>query len=230
MTNALAYIRPVPDQDVDAPAPREEPVRVLIVEDEEESAHSLSTLLRMDGFSVARAPDGPTALGTARSGMIDAIVLDVRLPGLSGFEVCQRLRQDPATAGLTIVMLTGLDDTQSKIDGLDHGADDYLVKPVASRELGARLRHLMAARQARAREVERERQAAAHEAAATIGQDVRRPLTAALGSVDLLLLARTLPPDVRHELRECQRQLVQIGRALNARAASEGQASGSDEA
>lgn len=215
MPNNLAYIRPVPGRDDHSTAvPREQPIRVLIVEDQEESAHNLSALLQMDGFIVSRAPDGPTALDAARSGMIDAVVLDVRLPGIDGFEVCKRLREDSATADLVIVMLTGLDDTQSKIEGLGQGADDYLVKPVASRELGARLRRQLEARQTQARQLQHRHEQATGEVVTAICHDIGNSLTSALGRVDMLLLTRPLTPDVRRELDECQRHLIRIGRIL----------------
>ena len=215
MPNRHAYIRPVPEYEGD-PFESDTPLpQVLIVEDHDESADSLSVLLQMDGFGVARASDGRTALETARTETIDAVVLDVRLPGIDGFEVCRQLRRDPATSGLVIVMLTGVDDTQSKIEGLDRGADDYLVKPIASRELGARLRKLLELREARTRPLSYEPMAAQRMRASTVSQEIGAPLTAALGSLDLLLLTRELLPDVRRGLLDCQQHLVRIGRILS---------------
>jgi CheY-like chemotaxis protein len=190
------------------------PPRVLLVEDEGEAAESLSALLRLNGFEVVRACDGPTALLAARGGDIDAVVLDVLLPGMDGFEVCRRLRTDPATAALVIVMLTGLGDTGSTILGLNGGADEYLVKPVPSMELGTRVRKLLEARDARLRQVRQERTQAIGEVATAICRDISGPLTAALGSVDLLLMSPALSARIRRELECCQGNLVRIGQIL----------------
>lgn len=217
MLNQLAHIRPVRESEADPFEANadDRSSQILIVEDQEEAATNLSELLRMDGFRVSRAPDGPTALAAARGGMIDAIVLDVRLPGIDGFEVCRRLRTDPATAALVIVMLTGLDDTQSKLEGFRYGADDYLVKPVVSRELGARLRKLLEARDTRLRELREERLQAIGETAIAVCHEINNPLTAAQGSVDRLLMAREIAPDIRRDLEECQKHLIRIGRILD---------------
>jgi CheY-like chemotaxis protein len=190
------------------------PPRVLLVEDEGAAAEALSSLLRLNGFQVVRACDGPTALLAARGGDIDAVLLDVVLPGMDGFEVCRRLRTDPATAALVIVMLTGLGDTASTLTGLNGGADEYLVKPVPTAELGTRLRALLDVRDARLRQVRQERTQAVGEVATAICRDVSGPLTAALGSVDLLLMAPALPARVRRELECCQGNLVRIGQIL----------------
>lgn len=215
MLQRHAHIRPIPESEADPFAPgADEPVRVLLVEDEEDTANSLSVLLRMDGLIVSRASDGPSALAAAHLGAFDAVVLDVKLPGMDGFEVCRQLRTDPATTAVVIVMLTGLDDTPSKLEGLGHGADDYLVKPIASRELGARLRKLLDARETKLPELRKERVQAIGQIATVICHEINSSLTAALGSVDLLLVTPDLKPDVRRELEECQRQLIRIGRII----------------
>jgi CheY-like chemotaxis protein len=187
---------------------------LLLVEDQDEAADSMSALLGLNGFVVSRACDGPAALLAARGGDIDVVVLDLMLPGMDGFEVCRRLRTDPATAALVVVMLTGLDDTASKLAGLGDGADDYLVKPIVSRELGARVRKLIDARDAKRREVRQQRLQAIGEIATAVCHEINSPLTAALGGVDLLLMTTCLPPRVQRDLEECQRNLVRIGQIL----------------
>lgn len=183
---------------------------VLLVEDHDQAADSLAGLLRLEGFDVTRACDGPSALMAARGGCVDVVVLDVVLPGLDGFEVCRRLRTDPATAALTIVMLTGLDDTASKLAGLTDGADEYLVKPVTSRELATRIRKRLEARDAHAVEVREQRKQAIGEIATAICHEINSPLTAAIGRVDLALLSPDLPGEARSDLRACQESLVRI--------------------
>jgi two-component system OmpR family response regulator len=123
-------------------------VRVLIVEDEPKLAALLRRGLTGEGMAVDVAPRGEDALWRAGATEYDAIVLDVMLPGIDGFEVCRRLRSEEVWA--PVLMLTARDAVRDRIAGLDAGADDYLVKPFAFAELLARLRAL-SRRGARAR-------------------------------------------------------------------------------
>lgn len=113
-------------------------LRVLIVEDEPEMADLLARGLRGEGYLVDTAPDGLAAMTLARDGGYDIAVLDVMLPGMSGFEVCRWLRRQ--SDGLAIVLLTARDAVDDRVKGLDAGADDYLTKPFDFAELAARLR------------------------------------------------------------------------------------------
>jgi DNA-binding response OmpR family regulator len=115
-------------------------IRVLVVEDERPLAAALARWLRRQGMAVDVAGDGAVALAKARSVPYDVVVLDRHLPVLHGDEVCRRLIAGGAEA--RILMLTAADSTDQLVDGLDLGADDYLVKPVVLAELGARLRAL----------------------------------------------------------------------------------------
>jgi two-component system phosphate regulon response regulator PhoB len=187
---------------------------VLLVEDEEQQGRNIADLLRLDGYEVTRVRDGAAALARARAGGIDAVVLDVMLPGLDGFEVCRQLRADPETSRLIVVMLTALGDTSSKLEGLEGGADDYLVKPVVSSELSARLRKHLENRSARAAEVRRQRLQAIGEIAAAVSHEINNPLAAALGIVEFLLLAHGLPAGIDQDLRRCQSELLRIGQIV----------------
>lgn len=115
-------------------------VRILIVEDDERIAAPVADDLRRQRHTVDVAPDGPSGLAYARTGVYDVILLDVMLPEISGIEVCRQLRRERADA--MILMLTARDTTEDKVAGLDAGADDYLIKPFDLAELGARLRAL----------------------------------------------------------------------------------------
>ena len=115
--------------------------RILVVEDEDTVRDALVRALRLEGYTVEAAPTGEDALHRAADGRIDAIVLDVLLPGLSGLEVARRLREDGER--VPILMLTARDAVGDRVAGLDAGADDYLVKPFALEELLARLRALL---------------------------------------------------------------------------------------
>jgi len=114
--------------------------RVLIVEDDEEIAHALQRSLRLEGYEVRLARDGESALADARSYVPDLVLLDLGLPGVDGIEVARRLRAD---GDVPILMLTARDALEARVEGLDSGADDYLVKPFERQELLARLRALL---------------------------------------------------------------------------------------
>ena len=114
--------------------------RILIVEDEKKIARFLELELQHEGYEVQTAGDGRTGLSLALSWEPDLMILDLMLPGLSGIEVCRRLRHD---SDLPIIMLTAKDDVSDKVMGLDMGADDYMTKPFAIEELLARIRVLL---------------------------------------------------------------------------------------
>jgi two-component system OmpR family response regulator len=116
-------------------------VRVLIVEDEIKMARVLRRGMRHEGLSADVAIKGEDALWMAEATEYDAIVLDVMLPGIDGFETCRRLRE--AGVWAPVLMLTARDAVEDRVAGLDHGADDYLVKPFSFAELLARLRALV---------------------------------------------------------------------------------------
>ena len=117
------------------------PVRVLVVEDDEEIAQVLQRSLRMEGYEVKLAGDGVRGLEEAHAFLPDLIVLDLGLPRLDGVDVAKRLREDGDE--VPILMLTARDALESRVEGLDVGADDYLVKPFERQELLARMRALL---------------------------------------------------------------------------------------
>jgi two-component system OmpR family response regulator len=116
-------------------------VRVLLVEDDVRMAAAIRRGLRFEGLVVDIARDGEAALRTVGAVDYDAIVLDVMMPGLDGFETCRRLRGDGVW--LPVLMLTARDAVEDRVRGLDGGADDYLTKPFSLAELTARLRALV---------------------------------------------------------------------------------------
>ncbi|HEY7960378.1 MAG TPA: response regulator transcription factor [Solirubrobacteraceae bacterium] len=114
--------------------------RVLVVEDDEDIAQALQRSLRMEGYEVRCAPDGELALEHGHSFAPDLVILDLGLPKLDGVEVARRLREHD---DVPILMLTARDALESRVEGLDAGADDYLVKPFERQELLARMRALL---------------------------------------------------------------------------------------
>ena len=116
-------------------------MRVLVVEDEVKMAGLIRRGLKAEGMAADVAIKGEDALWMAGATEYDAIVLDVMLPGVDGFEVCRRLRSDAVWT--PILMLTARDAVEDRVAGLDGGADDYLTKPFSFAELSARLRALV---------------------------------------------------------------------------------------
>lgn len=111
--------------------------KILIVEDEAKIARFLELELKHEGYEVDTANDGRNGLQKALAADIDLVLLDIMLPGLSGIEVCRRVRME---SRVPIIMLTAKDDVTDKVAGLDMGADDYMTKPFAIEELLARIR------------------------------------------------------------------------------------------
>jgi two-component system OmpR family response regulator len=116
-------------------------VRVLLVEDDPRMAAAMRRGLKAEGIVTHVAASGSDALDAAAAGEFDAVILDVMLPDLDGFEVCRRLRSE--SVWVPIIMVTGLDAIEDRVRGLDRGADDYLTKPFSLAELLARLRALV---------------------------------------------------------------------------------------
>ncbi len=116
--------------------------RILVVDDIPVNVRLLEAKLMAEYFEVLTASDGPSALEVAHAQAPDLILLDVMMPGMDGFEVAERLRQDPKTQHIPIVMITALTDTADRVRGLEAGADDFLSKPVNDIALFARVRSL----------------------------------------------------------------------------------------
>lgn len=113
---------------------------ILIVEDEESLAEPLAYLLQKEGFDTLLAADGPSALEQFNDDHVDLVLLDLMLPGMSGTDVCRKLR---AESDVPIIMVTARDSEIDKVVGLELGADDYVTKPYSTRELIARIRAVL---------------------------------------------------------------------------------------
>jgi DNA-binding response OmpR family regulator len=119
-------------------------MRILVIDDEADLAEAIATSLRREGYAVDVATSGQSALDRLLLTPYDVVTLDLNLPDIDGREICRLIRTDgrfdPATR---VLMVTGRDDVDDRVAGLDDGADDYLVKPFALRELSARIRSLL---------------------------------------------------------------------------------------
>jgi len=114
--------------------------KILVIDDEENIANLVKDILEGEGFEVGLAYDGEGALETIREAPPDLIILDLRLPGMSGYQVCQKIREDVSLAHIPIIMLTAKGTTSDKVIGLSFAPDDYVTKPFQEEELVARVR------------------------------------------------------------------------------------------
>ncbi len=114
--------------------------KILVVDDEKGTVDSLRMALESDNYEVVEARTGEGAIHKALNENVDLILLDIMLPDMTGYEICNTLRKNPSTASVPIIMLTGMSGMSDKMAGLDLGADDYITKPFDIRELKAKIR------------------------------------------------------------------------------------------
>src|SRR3972149_4284559 len=114
------------------------PAKILIVDDDLQSLKLIGLMLQRRGHTIAAAQSGMQALAKVRSEVPDLVILDVMMPGLDGFEVCRRLRSDPKTSRVPIILFTAKNQVSDKVAGFQAGADDFLTKPVHPNELASR--------------------------------------------------------------------------------------------
>ena len=186
--------------------------RVLVVDDLPANVRLLAGILKVAGYEIATAGSGREALDTIGQAAPDVVLLDVMMPDMDGFEVCRRIRGNPDTAVLPVVMVTALQGTEDRVQALEAGADDFLTKPVEEVEVLARVKSLVRAK--------RQRDALEHAYAdlqraeslrdslsAMLVHDLRTPLTAIIGPLEMLLDDTSAPfDDIQRELLTmCQR-------------------------
>jgi signal transduction histidine kinase len=119
------------------------PPRILIVDDERRNAELLKVMLIPEGYVLLTATSGEDALGLLADEQPDLILLDVMMPGMDGYQVATKIKQNPATNNIPVIMLTALDDRNARMLGLNAGAEDFLTKPVDRAELCVRVRNLL---------------------------------------------------------------------------------------
>jgi class 3 adenylate cyclase len=117
--------------------------RILVVDDTPQNVKLLADLLSAKGYEVSSAASGEQALETIGKQPPDLVILDIMMPGINGYEVCRKIRENPSTALLPVVLATSLDPNQERVKGIEAGADDFLPKPVNQAELFARVKSLL---------------------------------------------------------------------------------------
>lgn len=117
--------------------------KILVVEDDPDQLEVIRLSLEAAGFAIGTAANGTDALVKTRSISPDLILLDLMLPGLNGFDVCESLRRDPATASVPIIMLTGMDSQFGRFAGLESGASDFILKPFDPKQLVSKVEKLL---------------------------------------------------------------------------------------
>jgi len=173
-------------------------VDILVVDDDARNRRLLEGYLLSEGYGVRCAADGSEAIAMAHSRAPDVVLLDVMMPGMSGFEVCKELKARSDTRLTQVILVTALDGTPHRVEGLDGGADDYVAKPVRREEFMAKIRAVIRARrllreleEARATLAERNAKLVELEAmrdtlTQTLVHDLKNPLAALVGNLELL--------------------------------------------
>ena len=201
--------------------------RLLVVDDERTSRRMLASMLERAGYRVDTAADGLDALRQLRAHLHDVVLLDVLMPQMSGYDVCAAIKQDEQMRRCQVMLVTALDSTPDKVEGLDTGADDFVCKPVRRDEFLAKVRALIRARglldqleSARA-ELELKKTLAQ-----TLVNDLRNPLAGLLGNFDLIEMGRRkdLPKLLDRSRRAAHRMLRMVSNLVEVEAMESGRA------
>ncbi|WP_353684222.1 response regulator [Thermodesulfovibrio sp. 3907-1M] len=154
---------------------------ILIVDDNIDTVELLRKRLRAEGYNTEEAYDGEEALKKVYESSPDLIVLDVMMPKMDGYEVCERLKTDERTRFIPVIMLTAKTDVESKVKGFDIGADDYVPKPFDYRELSARIRSLLARKETSEKAIEEKRTEAVRKLIDSLSHEIRNPIVSIAG-------------------------------------------------
>jgi signal transduction histidine kinase len=174
---------------------------VLVVDDDELARETLSSLLAREGVDVAEASSGAEALAYAAAHPVDTILLDVMMPGMTGFETCRRLKADPRLAAIPVIFVTALDQHKDVLEGLDAGAEEFVSKPVNRTEMRARVRSMLRMKRQydalqEANEHLARLQRLREEMASFLVHDLKNPLAIITANASFCR-DRSLPPTVR---------------------------------
>ncbi len=162
--------------------------RILVVDDVPVNIAMVQALLKSEGYELVTAESGEAALKSVADQMPDLILLDIQMPDMDGYEVCERLRSDPETERVPVIMFTGTEsEPEAKVKGLRIGANDYVTKPVAKEELLARIETQLRLQLLENQRIASEQLALINQMVTTLHHEINNPLTGILGHTELLL-------------------------------------------
>lgn len=188
--------------------------KILIVEDSRIAQMQLSDILAEE-YRLDFQGDGPAGIAAAESDPPDLILLDIHLPGMDGYAVCQLLKENERTREIPVIFITSMDSEQEKVRGFEAGAEDYIVKPFYPRELLARVRLHLASRRARSQAIEMERLKLFKEMAVALSHEISNPLTAVFAHLYVLERELNDPGEsVKNTLLNTRRELERIREML----------------
>lgn len=160
--------------------------RIMLVDDDYDVVEMNRSFLEGLGYLISYAYDGEECIEKLAKEKVDLLILDIRLPGIDGFEVCRQIRANPNTSRLGVIMLTAKKAVQDKVTGLEVGADDYLTKPFDMPELLARVKAQLRLRELQEKLIEMEKVATIGQMAITLSHEVSNPLTSIIWHTRLL--------------------------------------------
>jgi CheY-like chemotaxis protein len=164
------------------------PPRILVVEDNDDNRHLLTIYLGREGYKVVEARNGVEALEATERGSFDLICSDVQMPRMDGYTLCRRLKGNPQTETIPIILITAIHTSvENTLEGLHVGANDFISRPFRQSELLARVQTQLRIKELQDRLVEAERVATVGRMAVTMAHEINNPLVGILGFVELLL-------------------------------------------
>lgn len=178
-----------------APSPS---TRMMVIDDDADYSRLMVDCFTGLGFEVLYVDSGEKALSLIQDFAPEIVLLDLKMPGMDGFEVCRNIRRNPLYVGVIIIILTSVGDTEDKIKGIDIGANDYVVKPCGLAEIFevvARVNRFLQTRSSYLRKVEEEKFLTLRGAANTVCHEINNPLTTIVGSARVLSNQLTGRPD-----------------------------------
>ncbi len=191
------------------------PARILVVEDNEDNRRLLHIYLSREGYEVAEACDGVEALEIVQREPFDLICSDVQMPRMDGYALCRRLKEDPSTEHIPVVLITAIHTSVADtLEGLHLGANDFISRPFRQSELLARVQTQLRIKELQDRLVQAERVATVGRMAVTMAHEINNPLAGIIGYVELLQSQLATGPVPPEELRSSLERVRQDARQI----------------
>ena len=188
--------------------------RILVVEDDESTAFILQRRLERSGYDVCIAGSAEDGLRFLDERPFDLMLSDIVLPGITGINLCRQVRSQPRTSTIPIILVSARDEVESVVEGLDAGADDYVVKPFHPEELLARVRTHLRIRDLQEQLVATEQVRVAGELAGAAAHEINQPLTILMGYAEMLLTALEGDEEAVEKILRIMRSAEQISQVV----------------